>query len=383
MSSNPSAQPKAPAQLSLEVNGRSIACEMSGAWQMGESLPEAGGLIDLLEGDLEIDRVVITARDLHWDPTILPFLMQLNDYAGQRNLRLEVGELPDNLGRLLKLATSVPEDKTARKNNADQTLATRLGQGVLDFMAGTREATAFVGETILSLIRMMTGRVKWRRKEVWVQIQECGVEALPIVALLSFLIGLIIAFLGAVVLRKFAAEYYVSYLVGYGMLREMGPVITAVIMAGRTGAAFAARLGSMKVSEEIDALQTLGLSPFDFLVLPRLLALALMMPILTCYADALGILGGFGVATSMLDIPYPNFMRGLTTAVDWSDFMLGLCKSFVFGILVAIAGCLRGMQSGLSADAVGKAATSAVVTGITLIVISNALIDWLAAIFNI
>ncbi|PSQ74132.1 MAG: ABC transporter permease, partial [Bacteroidetes bacterium QH_9_64_21] len=193
----------------------------------------------------------------------------------------------------------------------------------------------------------------------------------------------IISFLGAVVLRRFGADYFVSYLVSYGMLREMGALMTAIIMTGRTGAAFAAELGSMKVGEEIDALETFGISPIDFLVTPRVLAVILALPLLTIYADVLGILGGMSVAVTMLDLSVTQFFTGLLEPVVLSDALVGLFKAVVYGSIIGVAGCMRGLQTGDDASAVGNATTSAVVTGIILIVLANAVIDWGAALLQV
>lgn len=214
-------------------------------------------------------------------------------------------------------------------------------------------------------------------------MQSNSVGALLIVTLISFLVGLIIAFLGAVVLRPFGAGYFVSYLVGYGMLREMGALMTGIIIAGRTGAAFAAELGSMKITEEIDALKTLGLSPIDHLVLPRVLGLFLMMPLLTIYANFVGIMGGMIVSITLLELSAAQFIGGLLTPVTLSDGLLGVFKGSVFGLIIGLSGCLRGLQTGNDAGAVGRAATSAVVTAITLIILANAIIDWLAVLLNV
>jgi len=205
-------------------------------------------------------------------------------------------------------------------------------------------------------------------------MQECGAQALPIVSLISFLVGLILAFVGAIQLRPFGAQIYVANLVGLGMAREMGALMTGIIMAGRTGAAFAAQLGTMTVNQEIDALTTLGLRPMEFLVVPRMLALVLMMPLLCLYADLVGILGGAVVGVGMLNLGTVQYYQQTLYILQLRDFVLGLIKGAVFGILVALAGCLRGMQSGRSASAVGAAATSAVVTGIVWIIIFDALL---------
>jgi phospholipid/cholesterol/gamma-HCH transport system permease protein len=204
-------------------------------------------------------------------------------------------------------------------------------------------------------------------------IFDCGAAALPIVTLISFLVGLILAFVGAVQLQQFGAQIYVADLVGIAMAREMGALMAAIIMSGRTGAAFAAQLGTMQVNEEIDALSTFGLSSMDFLVLPRMIALIAMMPLLCIYADLMGILGGALVGVGMLHLSVTQYANETIQGVHLSDFAVGLVKSSVFGVIVAIAGCMRGIQSGRSASAVGLAATSAVVTAIVFIIVTDGL----------
>ena len=233
---------------------------------------------------------------------------------------------------------------------------------------GTIELLAFVGNLSIAFGRALIGRARYQRADLFVLIQDCGVRALPIVTLISFLVGLILAFVGAVQLQQFGASIYVANLVGLAMLREMGAMMTGIIMAGRTGSGYAAQLGSMKVSQELDALETLGLSPMEFLVLPRLVALSLMMPLLCVYSDFVGIFGGALVSAGMLDVPMSAYVQQTKTAVGLDDFALGVAKSAVFGVLIAIAGCLRGMQSGGSSSAVGDAATKAVVTAIVWII---------------
>jgi phospholipid/cholesterol/gamma-HCH transport system permease protein len=196
---------------------------------------------------------------------------------------------------------------------------------------------------------------------------------LPIVSLISLLVGLILAFVGAVQLALFGAQIFIADLVGLGMTREMGGLMAAIIMSGRTGAAFAAQLGTMQVNSEIDALKTMGFKPMEFLVLPRILALVLIMPLLCLYANLMGIIGGALVTVSFFDVSLVQYMDRTAAAVGVPDLMIGLFKCGVFGVLIALSGCMRGMQCGRSASSVGDAATSAVVTGIVFIVISDAL----------
>ena len=195
--------------------------------------------------------------------------------------------------------------------------------------------------------------------------------ALPIVSLISFLVGLTLAYQAAVELRQFGADIFVADVVGLSTVREMGPLMAAVILAGRTGAAFAATLANMKANEEIDALETLGLSAVDFLVMPRLIALGLMMPLLTVYANCVAILGGMVVARGILQIPFSAYWVETQGAIDLTDINTGLIKAMTFGLLIGLAGCLRGLQADRSSEGVGRAATSAVVTAILLIIVAD------------
>jgi phospholipid/cholesterol/gamma-HCH transport system permease protein len=194
------------------------------------------------------------------------------------------------------------------------------------------------------------------------------VDGFPIVTLISLLIGIIMAFMSSLQLKQFGAQIYVADLVGIAMMREMGAMMTAIIMAGRTGAAFAAQLGTMKVSQEIDAFTTAGFSPLEFLVLPRTVALILMMPLLCLYSDFIGVLGGAAIGVGMLDLSWASYFHETANAIALGDVVGGVFKSAVYGVLIALAGCLRGLQCGNSSSAVGDAATSAVVTGIVAII---------------
>jgi phospholipid/cholesterol/gamma-HCH transport system permease protein len=259
-------------------------------------------------------------------------------------------------------------------------LVARVGAATLATWEGTREALAFFGEATFATGRLLTGRARFRLSDFLLVVQGVGAAALPIVTLISVLVGMILAFVGAVQLERFGASIYVADLVAIAMVREMGCIMTGIIMAGRTGSGFAAEIGTMKVTQELDALTTLGLPPMDFLVMPRMLALSLMMPLLCVYADVLGIIGGALVGIGMLDVTLAQYVNETRNAVTLTSYSVGIGKSFVFGVLVAIAGCLRGVQCGKSSSAVGDAATSAVVTSIVLIVVADGLF---AVVFNV
>jgi phospholipid/cholesterol/gamma-HCH transport system permease protein len=276
--------------------------------------------------------------------------------------------LPVGVQRLLQLAEAVPEKKGARQEAVERPLLERVGNTAIGAGVSLGEMLQFLGEMTLTLIRLFRMKARFRAADLFLLIQQCGAQALPIVTLISFLVGLILAFVGAVQLKQFGAQIYVADLVGIAMVREMGAMMTGIIMAGRTGAAFAAQLGTMKVTQEIDAFTTMGFSPLEFLVLPRVIALILMMPLLCLYSDFVGVLGGAAVGIGMLDLSWATYFRETTHAVNLTDLLGGVFKSSVYGVLIALSGCLRGIQCGNSSSAVGDAATSAVVTGIVAIV---------------
>ncbi|HXK57083.1 MAG TPA: ABC transporter permease, partial [Gammaproteobacteria bacterium] len=286
--------------------------------------------------------------------------------------------LPEGVQGLIALARAVPERKGARRSGETEGWLTRIGRRVQGLLDDTRRLLAFLGEVSLAFARMLTGRARFRRSDLALFIQQTGVDALPIVSLISVLVGLILAFIGALQLALFGAQVYIANLVGIAMVREMGAMMAAIIMAGRTGAAFSAQLGTMQVNEEIDAFKTLGIDPVEFLVLPRLLALTLMMPLLCIYADLLGIVGGMLVGIGLFDISPTQYIEQTVSAVTLTDIGVGMVKSVVFGLLIALAGCMKGIQCGRSASAVGEAATSAVVAAIVAIVVSDAIMTLIA-----
>lgn len=318
----------------------------------------------------------------NWDSGLLTFLIALKKLCDAREIVFDDGNLPDGARRLLALASAVPEQK-AGDGQARVPLLERVADRALGHWHGLVDVLDFLGEVTLACGRLLTGRARFRRSDLWAIMRECGADALPIVSLISALVGLIFAFVGAVQLSMFGAEIYVASLVAIAVVRVMGAIMTGIIMAGRTGAAFAARIGTMQVNEEIDALATLGISPVDFLVLPRIIALVLMMPLLCLYADLMGILGGLAVGVFMLDLNLGEYLEMTKLAVGLKDFWVGLFHSAVFGVLVALSGCLRGLQCGRSASAVGDAATSAVVTGIVNIIVATAVITVICNILGI
>ncbi len=371
----------------LRYEDSTLVTVIAGDWKLGHNPPHFDALIAKQSGKSDQTRALrFEASGLgSWDSSLLVFLSQAQDYAEQNKIEIDRSALPEQIGRLLALSEAVPERSTDDDAEASEPLPVveRVGTAALGKWSQLQSSFTFTGEVALAMSRLPSRRVHMRWREFWVVVQSNSSGALPIVTLISLLVGVIIAFLGVVVLQRFGAGYYSSYLVGFGMLREMGALMTGIIMAGRTGAGFAAELGSMKITEEIDAFVTLGISPVEHLVVPRMLGIFFMMPLLTLYADFVGIVGGMAVAVSLLDLSAKQFIGGLLTAVTLTDAVLGVFKGLIFGAIIGYSGCLKGLQTGSDAGAVGRAATSAVVLGITLIILANAVVDWLAALLKI
>ncbi|GHC07585.1 MlaE family ABC transporter permease [Cerasicoccus arenae] len=367
--------------LDVRREGDALVLSLAGEWKYGAKLPAFSLVEAQFREKAPPGRITFeTKRMSGWDSALMTYLQKVGDLATLTKTEMDTSGLPDGAASLLKLATAVPKKEGTDRDVARVSFVTSVGNTTLKFGNELNETAVFIGESTLSIFRFMRGKARFRWRDLWLIVQQAGAEALPIVALINFLVGVILAFVGAVQLKKFGADIYVADLVGLAMVREMGAIMTGIIMCGRTGAAFAASLGSMKVSEEIDALKTLGISPMDFLVLPRLLALGFMMPMLVLFADFIGIVGGMLVSVSMLDITLQQFINRCIQAITIPQFSTGIIKAVVIGGIVAGAGCLRGMQCGNSSAAVGMATTSAVVTGITLIIVTDAVF---AVIFNI
>lgn len=353
----------------------SVIIHLSGDWQTGAELPGADEALSTLESKHLLRTVMFDTSELTgWDSNLLTFLIKVRETLDKKGIDCRTDALPEGARRLLKLAAAVPERRGAKKESRPEPFLSRMGGRTITLVGSADEVFAFLGDATVALLALFRGRVSFRRSDLFLFLQEAGVQALPIVSLISILFGLILAFVGAIQLQTFGAQIYVADLVGIAMVRVMGAVMTGIIMAGRTGASYAAQLGTMQVNEEIDALKTFGISPMEFLVLPRMLALTLMMPLLCAYADIMGILGGLIVGIGMLDLSPMAYLTETKHTLHLANLWIGLFHSAVFGVIISLTGCLRGMQCGRSASAVGEATTSAVVTAIVGIVVATAFI---------
>lgn len=378
-------QRASPAALAFHYpSEEEIVLTFSGGWVLGTTLPDIAQAAQAISDHPQVRKLRCEASNLQrWDSGLLTFLSALTDLAASRSLSVEHGSLPEGVQRLLRLATAIPERAGVRRTAKRPPFVERVGGAAIAVGKEAYVMADFVGDAILSLIRLVRGKARFRRVDLFQVMQQCGAEALPIVSLISLLVGLILAFVGSIQLQMFGAQIFVANLVGVGMVRALAGIMTGIIMAGRTGASFAAQLGTMQVNEEIDAFQTLGIPPMDFLVLPRMLGLFIMMPLLCLYANLMGVLGGMFVGVVVLDISPMQYINQTRDAISLNDLWVGLFSAAVFGILVALSGCLRGIQCGRSASAVGEATTSAVVTSIVSIIVATAVITVVTNILGI
>ncbi len=359
--------------ISAGDQGR-LNLQISGDWVIGNTLPDLSSVINKLEQQNTVTHIVIDSKSLgDWDSRLVSFILLLTDSLAKKKITLDITALPSGILSLIQLATTVPIRKDAIKSRYQPSFIERIGIKAISTVSEVEKFTRFVGEVFLSSVRFTQGKARFRKQDFWLLIQQCGPDALPIITLVSLLMGLILAFMGAIQLRLFGADIYVANLVAIGMTREMGAMMTAIIMAGRTGAAFAAKIGTMQVNEEIDAFKTMGIAAMDFLVLPRILALILMMPLLTIYANVIGMLGGLIVGVGMMDISVVEYYLQTQQSITLVDWSTGIFKSIAFGLLIAIIGCMSGIQCGRSASAVGDATTQAVVRSIVLIIVVDAI----------
>jgi len=356
---------------------KTLLIKLSGDWQISAGLLSVDEVTSQLDSHPDILQINLSvSQELKWDSGLISFLLKLIRECEHKNINVAREGLPQEAQKLLTLALKVHE-KDILSPNARESFLEKSGEKVLQIIESLRSGLEFLGDIAVSLGRLITGKSYFRWDDFMLIVQRCGVETLLLVSLISLLVGMILAFVGSIQLKVFGAQIFISDMVGIAMVRVLSAVMTGIIVSGRIGASFAAELGMMQANEEIDALKTLGVSPVEFLVIPRILALVIMMPVLTIYADIMGILGGFIISAGMLNLNPIEYLNHTQHAVKLSYVWVGLIHSIVFGVIVAVAGCLRGIECERNAAGVGVATTSAVVTGITGIVIATAIITFI------
>jgi len=368
-------------ELAAPASGLSIV--FTGAWCRDASRDDVAPAVAQIE-TMAGDTVRCSAEALtSWDTIFIASLVRLKKACDGKGVTLDCSALPEGAQRLAALATEVPERAGARRGDKKSGPVTRLGERVLAALHEGKDMLTFAGEVSVSAARLVGCKAQMQWADVFAVMDETGPKAFPIVGLIAGLMGIILAFVGAVQLRMFGAEIYVADLVAIGIVRSLGAIMTGIVMAGRTGASYAARIGTMQVNEEIDAFRTMGISPVDFLVLPRTIGLILMMPLLCIYADVIGVLGGMFIGVTMLDLSPTLYLQQTKGALGLTHLFVGLVMSLIFGVLVAFFGCLRGLRCGRSASSVGEATTSSVVSGIISIVIATALVTFAADLLGV
>ncbi len=363
-----------PARLTAQpVNEGWLRVVLAGDWTARAGLPGIAAVeqaVATANGSMK--GIEFDAKALgRWNSGLMTLVVKCWDLCQRQGIEFRAETLPSGVAALLRLSQAVPEKKDAARKGTQTPILGRLGESAIASWEGGIGWLTFLGENVLALLNLMRGRAQFRWADVFLVMEECGPRALGIVALINFLIGLILAFVGATQLANFGAGIYTADLVAVATVREMASIMTGIIICGRTGAAFAAQLGTMKVNQEIEAFETFGINPIEFLVLPRVIALVLMMPLLVLFANVISIAGGFLVSTLLLQMTPALYLHRTLEAITLNSFLLGVFKGGYFGIVVALTGCLRGMQCGTNAAAVGLATTSAVVTGITVIIASD------------
>ena len=307
-----------------------------------------------------------------WDSSLLVVLYETLRMAQANSIKTDMSGLPKNLQDLMKLAFA--DDRKPTHGDSQFSWLESLGKGTFDLWATINRVCNFLGTTLSSVGRFLRRKSVMRGIDFFSALNDCGPKAIAIVSLISFLVGLILAFVGAVQLQTFGAQIYVASLVTIGMCRIMGAIMVGIIMAGRTGSSYAATIGTMQVNEELDALQTMGMSKTDFLVLPRLFALILAMPILTMLSDIMGMIGGAFVGVFMMQLPYNEYWKYALNAFTLKNFLVGVFHGFCFGIIIALCGCYSGLNCGRNADSVGLATTKSVVCAIVWMIVVTGII---------
>lgn len=374
-----------PAKIIFDYSApKTLRLKLGGDWLITGDRPAAGEVAAQLALHPDLEQITFDVSKMtQWDSGLISFLLQLDREGRLKNIRLAHAGLPPGILKLLALASSALNAANRPRQPMDEPFFEKAGSQFMRIYAAGLALLDFLGEITLAGGRLLRGKACFRRDDFLYIMQRCGIDALFLVSLISVLVGIIFAFVGAIQLKVFGAQIYIAHIVGIAMVRVMGAVMAGILTAGRTGASFAAELGIMQTNEEIDALKTLGVAPVDFLVLPRVLALTIMLPLLTLYADFMGILGGLAISAGMFGINPAEYLEHTQQAVKLNNLWVGLINGLIFGIIVAVAGCFHGMKCERSAAGVGQATTAAVVSAITSIVIATAIITFICQIFGV
>lgn len=348
-----------------------LQVRLAGRWSLMAGLPAVAPLAQALR-DRPAGRLAFVAEVESWDSTLVAFVRESSALARAEGWSVATDSLPEGARLLVRLADEVAAREVDPAEVEDDAILARVGRTALRAWSTGGEALTFLGAMAMAGVALLRRRARFRGRDLLRAYEATGLGALGIVALVNFLIGAVLAFVGAVQLQPFGATLYVANLVAIAVARELGALMTGFVMAGRTGASFAAELGTMTVNEEVDALRTSGLRPEEFLVLPRVIATVVMMPALVVYADLLGLAGGVFVGVAVLGVGPEEYARQTQQALELRHVWIGLGKSAVFGLIVALTGCFYGLRCERSAAAVGEAATRAVVIGIVLVVLADA-----------
>lgn len=350
----------------LRCSGEWLLCS---AAQIEERIDTSLKAVALPEGgELLIDAQAVTALDTSgaWLLHRTRRDLELGGYTVRfTGLRPEFEALLGLIAARTTSTTQVPPSESG--------LFTRIGGKAWASLLGAFGLLSFLGASAIALVREVAQPRRIRWKSILYNLQTAGVAALPITGLLAFLLGIVIAYQGAEQLSRVGANIYIADLVGLSMVRELSPLITAIIIAGRSGSAYAAQIATMKVTEEVDALRTIGIAPLDLLVLPKVIALVIALPLLTVYTDIMGVLGGMVMARAQLDVGYTTFIDRLDDAVSLTSFLIGIGKAPVFAVIIALVGCYQGFQVSGSAESVGQQTTKSVVQAIFLVILADAL----------
>lgn len=364
------------ASIAIRESGQQVILEPQGDWVIG-TITKVYRDIERVESSYDAGRVVIDVTGIGRIDTTGAFLLGRTvqqcgtpnadwHYTGTHGTaRRLIGEIVE---RVIDCEPDPPEERYGFVRAFE-----RIGAGLESIYHEAIETFGFFGRTLTTFASVMTNLRRFRLTPTVYVMEEAGVNALPIIAVLTFFIGAVVAFMGANLLETFGASVFTVELVGIAVLREFGVLITAIILAGRSDSAFTAAIGSMKMQQEIDAMRVLGLDPYEALVIPRVVACVLMAPLLTFGAMMAGIFGGMMVCWATLDISPGFFITRMNDAIDWSHFWVGMSKAPVFGMIIAVIGCKQGMQVGGDVESLGRRVTASVVQSIFMVIVVDAI----------